>query len=79
MIKRCITGAALIAVVTGFFLLRTIDIAFFEAFLCFLMTLGVFEMTRAMGSRIRAAHKYLRLPLRLYSTFSALAEFAIYS
>ena len=58
MIKRCITGAALIAVVTGFFLLRTIDIAFFEAFLCFLMVLGVFEMTRATGSRIRAAHKY---------------------
>ncbi len=57
MIKRTITGICLIAVVTGFFFLREVDLAFFEAFLCFLSTLGAFEMTRAMGENIRLPHK----------------------
>ncbi len=61
MIKRCITGACLIAVVTAFFFLREVHIAFFAGFIGFLSVLAAFEFTRALGERIRPLHKYTAL------------------
>ena len=57
MIKRCITGACLIAVVTAFFFLREVHIAFFTGFIGFLAVFAAFEFTRALGERIRPLHK----------------------
>ncbi|MBR2616792.1 MAG: phosphatidate cytidylyltransferase [Clostridia bacterium] len=65
MIKRSITGACLIAVVTAFFFLREVHIAFFTGFIGFLSVLATFEFTRALGERIRPLHKYTAIAFAL--------------
>lgn len=53
MLKRTITGAVYVAVIAGFFLLRQfVDYRLFNIFTAFFMTLGTFELVRAVKGRL---------------------------
>lgn len=52
MLKRCITGSCLIAVMVGFFFLRNIDVRFFNIIIGIFATVGTVEILRAFKSRI---------------------------
>lgn len=53
MLKRTITGAVYVAVIAGFFLLRQfVDYRLFNIFIAFFMTLGTFELVRAIRERL---------------------------
>ena len=58
MLKRIITGAALVAVVAGFFFLRIISPALFEILIFLLSVVGSYEVARAFGESIRPAQKW---------------------
>ncbi len=48
MIKRCITGSCLIAVMVGFFLLRNIDVRLFNIIIEIFAVIGTVEILRAL-------------------------------
>ena len=47
MLKRIISGAVYVAILTAFFLLREVYTRIFDLFIYFLMVVGTFEMARA--------------------------------
>ena len=52
MLKRTLTGACLVAVVVGFFLLRNyVDTRLFHILIAIFCALGTFELMRALGDR----------------------------
>jgi len=61
MLKRILTGLCLIGVVTGFFLLRNIDNAYFELLIMLFIIIGTFEMVRAFNSRLSVYQKTIIL------------------
>ena len=48
MLKRCVSGAVFVAVIVGFFFLRTVDVRLFNILIYALSLLGTFEVWRAM-------------------------------
>ena len=82
MLKRIITGACLVAVITGFFLLRYIDVRLFDILIFLFSLLGTYEVARAMGERIIPAQKWLAVILSAVTVTAACffgVEFGAYS
>lgn len=52
MLKRTISGAFFIAIITAFFFLREIHVALFNVLIWFFCALGTFEVARAVKGRI---------------------------
>ncbi len=52
MLKRTITGAGIVAVAVGFFLLRNVDYRLFNILICFFALLGTYEVARALKGRL---------------------------
>lgn len=52
MLKRCLTGALIVAVAVGFFLLRIIDYRLFNILIWFMSVLGTYEVARALRGRL---------------------------
>lgn len=48
MLKRCVTGAAFVAVIVGFFFLREIDVRLFNILIYAFSLLGTYEVYRAL-------------------------------
>jgi len=57
MLKRIISGAVFVGIITGFFFLRTLSHAYFEILILVFSAIGTFEMLRAFGSKITLAQK----------------------
>jgi len=82
MLKRIITGAGFVAVITGFFFLRLIDVRLFEILILLFSVIGTYEVARAMGERIISAQKWLAV---IFSGITAViscffgAEYALYA
>lgn len=57
MLKRVITGAVLIVITVGFFLLRNINAAYFNIYIFFMIAVGTYEMIRAFGDRLSMPEK----------------------
>lgn len=64
MLKRVITGACLVAVVTGFFFLRRVDTGFFQIFIMLLCVCGTFEIVRALRDKLTLSQQII---LMIYS------------
>lgn len=48
MLKRTVSGAVYVAIIVGFFFLRTVDYRLFDIFIWFLSFMGAFEIARAV-------------------------------
>ncbi|MBP5308566.1 MAG: phosphatidate cytidylyltransferase [Clostridia bacterium] len=86
MLKRIITGAALVAVVTGFFFLRLITPALFEILIWLLAVLGSYEVASSFGDKIHPAQKWaavivsaLFTPAHLFFGLVGAAAVAVFS
>ena len=51
MTKRIITGAVYVAVLVGFFFLRTVDVRFFGILIYAFSLIGTWEIVHALGGR----------------------------
>ena len=52
MLKRTVTGAVYVSIITAFFFLRNIHELFFAALICFFCAVGTFEVARAIKGRL---------------------------
>lgn len=59
MLKRVLTGTALILIFTIFFALRLVRTEFFDVLIMVMAIMGVVEMTKALGDRINLSNKIL--------------------
>ncbi len=57
---RSVTAALYVLVLIGFFLLKIfVHMAFFDALIVLFSVIGTFEMTRALGDKIRSVQKWI--------------------
>lgn len=59
MIKRTLTGAAITAIVVGFFFLRNLDVRYFDVLILALAVIGTIEMVKAGGDKCTTVQKIL--------------------
>lgn len=65
MLKRTLTGAVVVITTAIAFILRTIDIRFFDLFALILSVMGAIELTKALGDRITKTQKILSIVFSL--------------
>lgn len=73
MLKRTLTGAIIVIATVIAFVLRTIDIRFFDLFALILSVMGTYELTKALGDKITNIQKILSLVFSL-----AIIPFAVF-
>ena len=85
MLKRTLTGAIVVATTVIAFILRTIDIRFFDLFALILTVMGVCELNKALGDRTTKAQKALAvifslavIPLKVFLSDYLLTFILIY-
>lgn len=59
MIKRTITGACLVAVITGFFLLRRVDALIFDILITFFSFMGAYEVARCFKDTVKPYKRWI--------------------
>ena len=87
MLKRTLTGAVLVAIVVGFFLLRNVNSALFLILLGAVCIVGNFEMNKMLGDKTCNAQKIISLLfavslapcVNFFGGTGALVSFAIFA
>ncbi len=80
MLKRIITGAVLVAAVTGFFLLKVfVHPALFEILILLLATVGSYEVATALGNRLLPVQKWTAVALSALTVPAAYFGLGLYA